>query len=61
MKRAIVSALLVAAAGYLAGAFVGTIGCTLGLAAGATGCIVYELEFLRCTIKLKGQPEETKQ
>lgn len=61
MKRAIVSALTVAAVGYFGGISFGTIGCTLGLAAAATGCIVYELGSLRDTVRLKSRPEDAEQ
>lgn len=60
MKRAVLFALIVAAAGYL-GCFLGIWGCVLGVAASATGCIIYELESLRYTIKLKDLPEEAEQ
>lgn len=61
MKRAIVSALTIAAVGHLGGVSFGTIGCILGLAAVATGCIVYELESQRDTVRLKSLPEDAEQ
>lgn len=46
MGRAICTALLVFAAGFL-GCFLGEAGCILLTATAMTGCIVYELESIR--------------
>ena len=46
MKKAVLSALIVIAAGYL-GCFLDLAGCIMSTVAAATGCIVYSVQDLK--------------
>ncbi|MBU5627255.1 hypothetical protein KQI82_10080 [Oscillibacter sp. MSJ-2] len=50
MKRAIICALIVLAAGYF-GCILGVAGCMIAVGATMTGCIIYELEDIRAERK----------